>query len=410
MKYVVLGASASAINGVRQIRKNDKNGEIVLISKDDKIYSRCILHQYLSDMRTIEQLNFSEPDFFELYNVKWLKGKSVIKVNDENKVVTLDDETEVTFDKLLVATGARPNFPPIKNTNEYKNIYGFRNLEDVINIKEKSKKSKNIVVLGAGLVGLDTVVGLCESGIKNVTLVEFADRLLNRQLDKVASNRYEKELEKHGVELIFNTSANCINGNDNGCIESISLSNGQTIDCDLLVVTIGVKSNVEFLEGTNVELDRFGVIVNTKGQTSVENIYACGDCTGRGPIWPVAVKEGIVAGSNMTGNDASMDDFFYSKSTMNFFGINTMSIGINEKPDDSYTEEIFKQDDIYKKVIHKDGIIEGAILQGDLSYGGILTRLVSNKIDINKVNKSVFKIDYSDFFHIDKDAQYYYEQ
>lgn len=409
MKYVILGASASAINGVREIRKNDKEGEIILISKDEKIYSRCILHHYLSDTRTVEQLSFAEKDFEKLYNVNWIKGKAVTKVNDKNNVVTLEDGNEVNFDKLLIATGARPNFPPIKNINEFSNIHGFRNLDDVENIKTKSKIAKNIVVLGAGLVGLDTIVGLCESGIKKITLVEFADRLLNRQLDKFASKTYEDILKKHGVELIFNTSADCINGDENGNVKSVSLSNGTTLDCDLLIVTIGVKSNVEFLEGTEVETDRFGVIVNENCQTNIENIYAAGDCTGLGPIWPVAVKEGIVAGSNMTGIDATMDDFFYSKSTMNFFGINTMSIGINEKNEDC-TEEIYKDDEngIYKKIILKDGIIEGAILQGDLSYGGILTRLISKKINVNKVNKPLFKIDYSDFFHIDENAEYYY--
>ncbi len=408
MKYVVLGASASAINGVREIRKNDANAEIVLISKDEQIYSRCILHQHLSGQRNVEQLNFAEPDFESRYNIKWIKGQAVTKVDTNTQEVILEDGTKVNYDKLLVATGARPNFPPITNINNFNNIHGFRNLSDVKNISNKSKVSKDIVVLGAGLVGLDTVVGLCESGIKKVTLVEFADRLLSRQLDKKASAKYEELMKKHGVELIFNTSANTINGDENGNVESITLSNGETLPCDLLIVTIGVKSNVEFLEGTDVELDKFGIVVDAKGKTSLDNIYAAGDVTGKGPIWPVAVKEGIVAGSNMTGIDATMDDFFYSKSTMNFFGLNTMSIGFNEKPDDTYTEEVLETNNCYKKVIHKDGIIVGAILQGDLSYGGILTQLVSHKINIDKVNKPVFKIDYSDFFHINENAEYYY--
>ncbi len=408
MKYVVLGASASAINGVREIRKNDPNAEIVLVSKDEHIYSRCILHQNLSGIRNVEQLNFAEPDFETKYNVNWMKGQTVTKVDSEKQIVTLENGTDVNFDKLLVATGARPNFPTIANINTLNNIHGFRNLEDVENISMKSKVSKDIVVLGAGLVGVDAVIGLIESGIKKITLVEFADRLLSRQLDKKASAKYEDLLTKHGVELVFNTSANTINGDDNNNVKSITLSNGQTLPCDLLIVTIGVKSNVEFLKGTGIELDDFGIVTDDKGKTNIDNIYAAGDVTGKGPIWPVAVKEGIVAGSNMTGVDATMDDFFYSKSTMNFFNLNTMSIGATVKPNNSFTEEIFETADCYKKVIHKDGIIVGAILQGDLSYGGILTQLVSHKININKVNKPIFKIDYSDFFHIDENAEYYY--
>ncbi len=408
MKYVVLGASASAINGVKEIRKNDATAEIILISKDEQIYSRCILHQYLSGNRTIEQLNFAETNFETLYNVNWIKGHAVTKVDTNLQEVILENNSTIGYDKLLVATGARPNFPPITNINNFNNIHGFRNLADVENISSKSKVSNNVVVLGAGLVGLDTVIGLCESGIKKITLVEFADRLLSKQLDKKASSKYETLLEKHGVELIFNTSANVINGDEKGNVQSVTLSNGQTLPCDLLIVTIGVKSNVEFLEGTDVELDKFGVVVDAQCKTNIDNIYAAGDVTGKGPIWPVAVKEGIIAGSNMTSVAATMDDFFYSKSTMNFFNLNTMSIGLNEKPDDSYVEEIFETEKCYKKVIHKEGVIVGAILQGDLSYGGILTQLISHKININKVNKPIFKIDYSDFFHINENAEYYY--
>ncbi len=410
MRYVVLGASASAINGVKELRKNDKNAEIILISKDDKIYSRCILHNYLSGIRSVEQLNFAGDDFISTYNVNWIKGKAVVNVDTKDKTISLDDNSSITFDKLLVATGSRPAFPPIKNINEYNNIVGFKDLSDVENIIEKSKTSKNIIVLGAGLVGLDVTTGLCEKGHKNITVVEFADKLLCKQLDSKSSENYEKLLKSHGVELIFNTSADEVVGDENNNITSVKLSNGETLPCDLLVVTVGVKSNVEFLEGSDVELDKFGVVIDKYGKTSVEDIYAAGDVTGKGPIWPVAVKEGIVAGSNMTGVKATMDDFFYSKSTMNFFGLNTMAIGDINNIDESFTEEILEDENGYKKIIHKDGIIVGAILQGDLSYGGILTRLVSKKININKVRKPVFKIDYSDFFHIDENSEYYYEK
>lgn len=408
MKYLVLGASASAINGVKELRKNDKDATIVMVSKDQKIYSRCILHHYLSEQRTIEQLSFVEDDFEEIYQVEWIKGRAAISMDVIQKEVILDDCTTIRYDKVLIATGARSTFPPIKNMIDAKHIYGLRNLEDIEIIKKESKSANNIVVLGAGLVGMDVVVGLVESGAKNVTLVETTDRLLNKQLDKRASGTYERALTDHGVKLIFSTFAECVNYNDARVIESVLLSTGETIPCDLLIVAAGVKPNIEFLEGCGVLIDQFGIVVDETGRTTSEDVYAAGDVTGRGPIWPVAVKEGIIAANNMTGGNARMDDFFYYKSTMSFFGIHTMSIGINELTEDDMVEELYDVDGVYKRIILKDGIITGAILQGDLSYGGILTRLVSNKIDITKVKKPVFKIDYSDFFHIDQNAEYYY--
>ena len=105
-----------------------------------------------------------------------------------------------------------------------------------------------------------------------------------------------------------------------------------------------------------------------------------------------------------------MTDFFASKSTMNFLGIPTMSLGINTEPDDTYEVVTYSDDNgNYKKVIHKDGKIYGAIIQGDLSYAGVLTQLVKRKIDISKIKKPLFDIDYSDFFNEKANFEFYYE-
>lgn len=113
----------------------------------------------------------------------------------------------------------------------------------------------------------------------------------------------------------------------------------------------------------------------------------------------------------MCGINSEMTDFFASKSTMNFLGIPTMSLGINTPPDETYQIEIESDDDgNYKKIIHKDGKIYGAILQGDLSYSGVLTQLIKRKIDVSKIEKPLFKIDYSDFFNEKSNFEFYYEE
>ena len=168
---------------------------------------------------------------------------------------------------------------------------------------------------------------------------------------------------------------------------------------------------MEFLQDSGIECDKFGLIIDAEGKTNVEGVYGAGDVTGRNPIWPVAVKEGIIAASNMCGVKDEMTDFFASKSTMNFLGIPTMSLGINTPPDDTYEVEIESDDNgNYKKIIHKDGQIHGAIIQGDLSYAGVLTQLIRRKIDVSKLSKPLFKIDYADFFNEDDKFEFYYEK
>ena len=119
---------------------------------------------------------------------------------------------------------------------------------------------------------------------------------------------------------------------------------------------------------------------------------------------------GIIAASNMAGVPRKMTDFFASKSTMNFLGIPTMSLGNVNPEDDSYSVEIRETGNSYKKIVHKNGKITGAILQGDLAYGGILQQLIANHIDVTRVKKPIFDVDYSDFFNIKENFEYYYEE
>lgn len=410
MKYVILGSSAAGVNGAKEIRKVDPTGEILMISKDKSIYSRCILHRYMSGERTMDELSFVEDDFFERYNIDWMGETGAIGLDTENKEVSLSNNENVNYDKLLIATGSKSFFPPVENIDKAKNVIGLRTIEDSLKIMEKAKEVENIVILGAGLVGVDAIAGLLNYN-KNLALVEVADRLLSLQLDKKASSAYEKAFEEKGVKFFFNIMARKVNLNEEGEVRGLVLSDGNEIPCDLLIVAAGVRPNTEFLEGSNIELDKGGLVIDPKGQTNDSDIYGAGDVTGWGPIWPVAVKEGIIAGSNMAGVKREMTDFFASKSTMNFLGIPTMSLGISEPKDDSYIVELEEDEKgNYKKIIHKDGKIHGAILQGDLSYAGVLTQLIKDNIDVTRVKKPLFKIDYSDFFHTTDTLEFSYEK
>ncbi len=410
MKYVVLGSSAAGINGAKELRQLDKDCEIVLISKDETIYSRCILHYYMSGKRTLKGLSFVEEDFFDKFDIKWMGGLEAIGLDQGKKRIQLSNGEEVAYDKLLIATGGHSFFPPIKNLDKAKNVVGFRNMEDIFEIMELIKEKDNIVVMGGGLVGVDAIDGLVDKG-KNIALVETANRLLSMQLDKKASSRYERAFEEKGVTFHFNQSVQAVNLDDQGQVKSLTLADETQIPCELLIVATGIRANTEFLEDANLELIKCGLVIDAQGRTNDPDIYGAGDVTGWGPIWSVAVKEGIIAAGNMVGIKKEMTDFFASKSTMNFFGIPTMSLGINEPEDDSYLVEIEEDEKgNYKKIIHKDGKIHGAILQGDLSYAGTLTQLIKENIDVSKVKKPLFDIDYSDFFHVKDNFEFSYEE
>ena len=408
MRYVVIGASAAGISGAKTLRELDKEAEIVLVSKDENVYSRCILHHYISNHRDVDALNFTSKEFFEENNITWMKGLEVKNLNDKEQLLELSNGETLSYDKLLVCSGASAFIPPVPGLREGNNVVGLRNLDDAILIKEQAKKVKNVVVLGAGLVGIDAVSGLLGQGL-NISLVEMGNKILPLQLDKYASDVYEKKFTEEGVSLKLDVKAEKLLLDENNNPKALLLNTGEEVPCELVIVATGVRSNVAFMENSNVECDRFGLIIDAKGKTNIENIYGAGDVTGRNPIWPTAVKEGIIAAHNMLGKEMIMTDFFGSKNTMNFVGIATMSLGMVEPADETYIVETQVEGDNYKKIIHKDGKIYGAIIQGDLSYAGVLTQLIKENIDVSKVTKSLFDIDYADFFNIEKNFEFSYK-
>lgn len=409
MRYVILGASAAGINGARQLRKHSKEAEIVLISKDQSIYSRCILHHYLGGIRTEAELCFAEADFETKYRVEWRKGLACTGLDAAKKMLTLSDGTELSYDRLLIATGSSSFLPPVEGLREASGVFGFHNLAEVEQLKQRTPSAKHIVVMGGGLVGMDAAEGFLYVG-KKVSLVEMESHVLARQLDCRSAATYETAMEKEGIHLYMGCGIQKVCCGEQGEVTSIVLTDGRELPCDLLAVTVGVRSNVGFLKDTGLELKGRGLGIDVYGQTNIPDIYGAGDVTGESPIWPAAVKQGMVAADNMAGIRTSMDDFFASKSAMNFFGIPTLSMGISEMPDDTYSLVMEDTGDQYRKVIHKNGKIFGAILQGDLSYGGVLTQLIAKNVDVSRVKKPLFAVDYSDFFHTKENFEFYYEE
>lgn len=409
MRYVVLGASAAGINGVRELRRHDPESEIILVSKDREIYSRCILHHYLGGIRDKEGICFAEPDFEEKYRVKWYRGMSCTGLDAEAREIIISGSIRIHYDRLLIATGSRSSLPPVEGLKEAGGVYGFHNLDEVEQIKAMALRQEHIVVMGGGLTGVDAAMGFLHMG-KKVVLVELAEHLLVKQLDKRSASTYEKALKDQGVRLYLGTGILRVCCGPDKNVASIQLSDGQELPCTMLVVTAGVRPNVGFLEGTGVKTDRFGLVIDDHGRTNIPEIFGAGDVTGRSPIWPAAVKQAVTAAANMAGHTMTMDDFFASKSTMNFLGIPTMSLGMPVRPDDTYQETVEDTGEQYRKIIHREGRIYGAILQGDLSYGGVLTQLIARKIDVSRVKKPLFRVDYSDFFREKDNFEFYYDE
>lgn len=407
MNYVVLGASAAGINAIKVLRELDEKANITLISKDEHIYSRCMLHHIISEHRTLDSLNFVETKFDEKYNISWKKSCTVNNIDIENKEVSiLETGEKVKYDKLLIATGASSAMPPIKNLKKAKHVYGLRNIEDAYEIKEKAKDCKKIAILGAGLVGIDALIGLLEYKNLDISVIYRESFILNRQLDEYSASVYENKFKELGVKFFKGASVNeiCMDNNEN--IIGVVLDDENYIECDMAIVATGVIPNAEFINKEFINYDR-GIIIDDNCKTTVKDIFAAGDVVGKNAIWPLAVKQGIIAAYNMAGREEKIDDSFVYRNTMNFLGIPTVSLGIVDMEEDCIVN-VRKDETGYKKFIIKDNVIKGVIVQGDISYVGALTHLIKNNIEIPDLEKRIFEIGYADFFSVKGNGEFCY--
>ena len=191
MKYVIIGAGVAGIEAAKTIRQNDPAGDILMISADTYVHSRCMLHKYISGERDEEGLDFTEKDFFQRYQVEWKKGVRARKISPDAKEIDLDSGDRVSYDKLLIAAGADSFIPPVGELRKASNVYGLRNLPDAQAIVREAQQAEQVLVIGSCLVGLDAAYGLLERG-KKLTIVEMADRILPMQLDARAAKAYQE--------------------------------------------------------------------------------------------------------------------------------------------------------------------------------------------------------------------------
>jgi nitrite reductase (NADH) large subunit len=411
MKYVILGASAAGVNAIKVIRELDDEAQINLISKDEHIYSRCMLHHIISDHRNLKSLNFVEDNFDEKYRVDWMRGCTVFNINTQDKCVEIQDKNKkaykVYYDKLLIATGASSAMPPIKNLRDANFVYGLRNIEDSYYIKDRARDCKKIAILGAGLVGIDALVGLLTYEGIDISVIYREPFILNRQLDEYSASIYEEGFKKQGVKLYKDASVKeiCIDENKN--IKGVILEDESYIECDMAIVATGVIPNANFIDTNVIKYDR-GIVIDDRCQTNIKDVFAAGDVVGKNAIWPLAVKQGIVAGYNMCQEEKEIDDDFIFRNTMNFLGMPTVSLGRVDLIDENCIVKIRKDNNGYKKFIVKDNTIQGAIIQGDISYVGVISYLIKNKLKVDDLENRIFDIGYADFFSIKGTGEFCY--
>lgn len=348
-KIVIIGGVAAGPKAAAKARHLNPDAEINIYTEDTNVsYSACGLPFFIEG-------NFDDPQMliareiqeFEDTNIHIHLLNRVTKILPETKQITVLDmqknqEFTVDYDKLVIATGARPFIPPIKNV-DLKNVFTLRTVEDGINIKEKVLKSKQAVIVGGGYIGIELLEAFVKQGL-SVKMIEFAPHIMSVFDDDISETIKEYILEKDSdkVEIINSDSVIEIYTDEtSGEAKGVKTKNGVEFEADIILIATGVKPNVEIAKDAGIELGESGAIkVNNKMQTNIKDIYAAGDCAEKiqivsntpqwVPLGSTANKEGRCAAINLCGGEDCFDGILGSAVTR-YFGF-TMSItGLTEK-------------------------------------------------------------------------------
>ena len=315
MRVVIIGGVAAGMSAAAKLKRLKPNYEVVVYEKTDIVsFGACGLPYYVGNFFDDSNMMIArdKSKFIESgIDLKTLK--EVINVDNKTKTLLIKDCVtgeifEDNYDKLMIATGASSIVPNLDKS--FENLTTLKNMDDGIRLKELiyKEENKNIVIVGPGFIGIETIEAAKKLN-KNIHLIGNHHRILNRVFDKEITNLLEEELKKHNVHMHLNETVIDYVGEKK--VEKV-INDKSEIDADLVVMAIGIKPNTSFLKNTDLEmLPNGAIIVDEHGKTSIEDIYAAGDCatiknliTNEDMYVPLATganKLGRIVGENLAG-------------------------------------------------------------------------------------------------------------
>lgn len=388
MQYVIIGNSTAAVAAAEQIRQHDGKGKVTMISDEPyHTYGRPLISYYLLGKTDAELMKYRPADFYERNRIDTIFSKRVEKIDAEKKKVLLSDGKKIGYDKLLVATGSRPFNPPMEGIGSVPCKFNFMTFDDALALENVLSPDKRVLIIGAGLIGLKCLEGIADR-VREVAVVDMADRVLPSILDEYGASIVQRELEEHKATFYLSDSVQKFEGN------TAYLKSGKEIAFDILVVAVGVRPNVELVKDAGGKVGR-GILTDDRQETSLKDVYAAGDCTESYDITaqtsrilallPNAQFQGACAGANMAGGDVHFTNAV-PMNAIGFFGSHILTAG--SYFGDTYVE---KSGDTYKKLFYSENKLNGFILVNKPEKAGIYTSLLRNATPLDEVDFEALK-------------------
>lgn len=385
VKYLIIGNGIAGLAAAREIRNNDEKGTITMVSSESSLtYYRVKLTEYISKEFVDEELLVSKENWYKDKGIQVILRKIVENIDIDKNTIRLDDGQEISYEKLLIATGSRPFIPPI-NGKYKKGVFALRTLRDLHHLKDYLQSCNDVTIVGGGLLGLEAAWSIKQLG-KQVNVIQSGPYLLNKQLDEEIARKLEEKLTQAGIKIFIDSRAQEILGEDTAT--GLKLNEDNEIATDAVLFSAGVRSNLDLVIDTDIANNR-GIKTDNYMKTNIDNIYAAGDVAEVSGmvlgLWTAGNEQGKIAGANMSGKKLAYDQpkIF---TNLQIGDIKIFSAGDIEDFDKVY-EYKDKDNDIHHKIFTKNGKIIGVILFGDLKDMNSLRNAVISKLDIKEYIK-----------------------
>lgn len=384
MRHVILGNGPAGVVAAETLRRTAPADEVVLVGcEDSPPYSRMAIPYVLMN-RIGEEGTYlrKSDDHFEKLGIRQVHGKAIM-LDDEAREISFDTGGTLTYDRLLIATGARPVLPRIPGI-DLANVHTCWTLSDARAIVAKAGPGDRVLQVGAGFIGCIIMESLVERGVK-LTVVEMGDRMVPRMMTPTAGAMIRHWVENKGVRVITGAKVERI---EDGTPMRAHLSTGEAIDCDIVIASAGVQPNIGFLTGTRVKVNT-GIVVNDRLQTSVPEIYAAGDVveaaefdTGKSvtnAIQPDAADQGRTAALNMAGKPAQSQGSL-AMNVLDTMGLISSSFGQWQGIEGGDgVETVDSANWKYLSLKFRDDVLIGATAIGLTQHVGALRGLIQNR-------------------------------
>jgi nitrite reductase (NADH) large subunit len=371
-------------------RTPDRFDIAVIGAEPQPNYNRILLSAVLAGDKTLDDIVVNPRSWYEERGIRLIAGTAATAIDRPARCVMLADGRAVRYDKLLVATGAKPLAPPVPGVG-FPNVRAFRDIADVGVLIEAARKGGRAVVIGGGLLGLEAAWGLKRRGM-SVALVHIMPTLMERQLDAAAAALLLRSLEDRGIEVLVNSQTEEIVGT--GGTGAVVLADGRRLPADLVVLAIGIRPNIELARAVGLDVNR-GIVVGDDMATSDPDIYAVGECIEHNgqvfglvaPIWDQA----RVCGAQLAGDEAAVYVPPPVFTSLKITGIDVFSAGALAAADDA-DEEITLHDasgGLYKKVILRNDRVVGSVLFGSIADGPWYVQLMRDRTDVSSFRDQI---------------------